>query len=277
MRWEDMRRSENVRDRRGMAVGGGIGIGGILIALVVSWLTGINPLALLGVVESVQGPSSVQQKAPPPPSGDRQADFVARVLGDTEDVWNRIFQASKASYREPKLSIFRGSVRSACGMATEAVGPFYCPADQEVYLDLSFFDDLESKFGAPGEFARAYVVAHEVGHHVQTLLGISEKVQRTGARLSERDRNQLSVMQELQADCFAGVWGHYAAQRKLIDTRDMEQGLRAAAAIGDDRLTRGRVTPDAFTHGTSQQRMTWFRRGLETGDVNQCDTFSAAR
>ena len=199
------------------------------------------------------------------------------MLGDTEDTWNKVFQRGNAKYQEPSLVLFRGQVASACGMASAAVGPFYCPGDQKVYLDLEFFDDLASRFGAPGEFARAYVVAHEVGHHVQTLLGVSERVQRAAARSPQSERNELSVRQELQADCFAGVWGHYAAQRGLIDTRDVEAGLRAAQAIGDDTLQRrsqGRVMPDAFTHGSSTQRVRWLKRGLETGDVAQCDTFA---
>jgi hypothetical protein len=260
-----------------------VGIVGIIIALVGSWLLGINPLAMLGMVEGVQQQipsSSSPQKAPPPPAGDKGADFVRAVLGDTEDVWGKLFQRAKGTYRKPNLILFREGVRSACGMASSAVGPFYCPADQNVYLDLAFFDDLARRFGAPGEFAQAYVIAHEIGHHVQNLLGISEKSQAMRQRLNERDGNRVSVMVELQADCLAGVWGHSAAQRGLIDVKDVEAGLRAAAAIGDDRIQRkqgGFVVPDGFTHGSSEQRVRWFRRGLESGDVGACDTFAASQ
>ncbi len=278
MRWDEMRRSDNVEDRRGMRVrrAGGIGLGGILVALLLSWLLGVNPLAMLGMVETVSPPTpGSQAPAPPPPANDPQADFVRAVLGDTEDVWGTIFARGGNQYRKPNLVLFQDAVASACGMASEAVGPFYCPGDQKVYLDLTFFDTLARRFGAPGEFARAYVISHEIGHHVQTLLGISEKTMQMRTRMSARDANALSVMQELQADCFAGVWGHSAAKRGLIDVKDVEAGLRAAASIGDDRLTRGRVAPDAFTHGTSEQRVRWFRRGLESGDVGACDTFAA--
>jgi len=284
MRWGDMRRSENVEDRRGSSFGrrgapvkiGGLGL---VIVLVVSLFLGINPLELLGPIGDVSGPAP-QTQAPAPPQDDRQADFVRAVVGDTEDTWRKLFASGGREYQDPRLVLFRGQVASACGFASAAVGPFYCPGDRNVYLDLGFFDDLAQRFGAPGEFARAYVIAHEVGHHVQVLLGISEQVMRERRRLSPEQANALSVRQELQADCFAGVWGHFAARRGLVDTRDVEAGLRAAAAIGDDRMQRraqGYVVPEAFTHGSSEQRARWFRRGLEAGDLQACDTFAAAK
>ncbi|MCC6609266.1 MAG: zinc metallopeptidase [Burkholderiales bacterium] len=282
MRWDDMRRSENVEDRRGALLGGGtapvkIGGLGLVIVVLVSFVLGINPLELLGPVAEMSGP--VQQSgAPASPRGDEQADFVRAVVGDTEDTWRGVLAAGGRQYQEPRLVLYRGQVASACGFASAAVGPFYCPGDRNVYLDLEFFDELAQRFGAPGEFARAYVVAHEVGHHVQALLGVSDQVVRERKRRSPVEANALSVRQELQADCFAGVWGHYAARRGLVDTRDIEAGLRAAAAIGDDRLQRraqGYVVPEAFTHGSSEQRVHWFRRGLESGDVGACDTFGA--
>jgi len=290
MRWDRMRRSTNVEDRRQSPIGRmgapvKLGGGGLLIVLVISLFLGINPLELLGPVSSVPGAGpATRPNAPIETRGsaqaDAQSDFVRAVLGDTEDTWQRIFRSGGREYREPSLVLFRGRVDSACGLASSAVGPFYCPSDRKVYLDLAFFEDLSQRFGAPGEFARAYVVAHEIGHHVQLLLGVAEQVRREGARLSTQQRNALSVRQELQADCLAGVWGHFAAQRGLVDTRDVEAGLRAAAAIGDDRLQRrsqGHVVPEAFTHGSSAQRTRWFRRGLESGDAGSCDTFSAAR
>lgn len=279
MRWERARRSSNIDDRRGRSgagmVGGG-GIGMILIVLVVSFLTGQNPLQLLQLVDSGSGGSVSSVPGGAPPADDEHAQFIAAVLGDTEDTWDRIFKAQGEQYPPPVLVLFDGMVASACGSASSAVGPFYCPADRQVYIDLSFFRDLDQRFGAPGDFAQAYVVAHEVGHHIQTLTGISGKVQQQRARASDAEGNALSVRQELQADCFAGVWGHHARRRELLESGDVEEGLQAAAAIGDDRLQRQSgnvVAPESFTHGTSAQRVEWLRRGLETGDINQCDTF----
>ncbi|HUG38674.1 MAG TPA: neutral zinc metallopeptidase [Candidatus Limnocylindrales bacterium] len=287
MRWRDMRGSGNLEDRESSGpargLGGGVQIGGVGLVVVValSWLLGLNPLDVLSSIQEGSPPSAPTQTAPPPsgsPSApgtrDESKDFVARVLGDTEDTWKAIFAKTGGEYRPPRLVLFRGAVESACGLASSAVGPFYCPPDRRVYLDRSFFEDLSKRFGAPGEFARAYVIAHEIGHHVQNLLGITDKVQSRG-----RD-NRLSVMMELQADCLAGVWGHYAKQRNLLEPGDVEAGLAAAAAIGDDRLqrkTQGQVSPESFTHGSSAQRVRWFRTGLDTGDVNKCNTFESAR
>jgi predicted metalloprotease len=215
-----------------------------------------------------------------PGARDEVKEFIARVLGDTEDTWSAIFKKMGREYRPPKLVLFRGAVDSACGLASAAAGPFYCAPDDRVYLDRSFFEDLSKRFGAPGEFARAYVIAHEVGHHVQNQLGITGKMAQQRGRASEARSNALSVLVELQADCFAGIWGHYAKQRGLLDPGDVQAGLAAAAAIGDDRIqqqTRGRVSPESFTHGSSAQRVRWFRSGLDSGDVNQCNTFETAR
>jgi predicted metalloprotease len=271
MRWEGGRRSTNIEDRRGLGVGtiGGGGIGMLLIVLAVSCLTGTNPLALLQMAEEVAPQSqSVPTGAP---SGDPAAEFVAVVLADTEETWGRVFQASGQRYQAPVLVLFEDAVRSACGSASASSGPFYCPSDRKVYLDLSFFRELDRRFGAPGDFAQAYVVAHEVGHHVQNITGLSRKYQPG----TQAEANELSVMIELQADCFAGVWGHHAQRKQLLEDGDVEEGLAAAAAIGDDRLTGGRVSPESFTHGTSQQRARWLRQGLSSGDVNSCDTFRA--
>lgn len=274
MRWEGGRRSTNLEDRRGLGVGtvGAGGIGTLLLVLAVSCLTGTNPLALLQMVEENQ-PAETQSVPTGAPANDPAAEFVSVVLGDTEETWNRIFQSSGRQYQEPVLVLFDGSVRSACGGATAASGPFYCPADQKVYLDLSFFRELDKRFGAPGDFAAAYVVAHEVGHHVQNLLGINRQVQQSQQGSSRAGANALSVQLELQADCFAGVWGQHANRKQLLEQGDVEEGLAAAAAIGDDRLTGGRVSPESFTHGTSEQRARWLRQGLSSGDVNSCDTF----
>jgi hypothetical protein len=209
---------------------------------------------------------------------DKQTDFVARVLGDTEDVWGQEFQKMGSRYQPPKLELFRGQVGSACGLASAAMGPFYCPGDQKVYLDLAFFDELSQRFGAPGDFARAYVIAHEIGHHVQNQLGLMSQVERKSANASPEMRNALSVRQELQADCLAGVWGHSAQARGALEPGDVEAGIAAATAVGDDRIqkaTRGYVVPEAFTHGSSAQRVRWFKIGLQTGDVRQCNTFAA--
>ncbi|MEP6782861.1 MAG: neutral zinc metallopeptidase [Acidobacteriota bacterium] len=269
MRWEGGRRSTNIEDRRGLGMGtiGGGGIGMLLIVLAVSCLTGTNPLSLLQVVEQTQ-PQQTQSVPTAAPANDPAAEFVAVVLGDTEETWSRIFAAAGKQYRAPVLVLFEGSVQSACGSASAASGPFYCPNDQKVYLDLSFFRELDKRFGAPGDFAQAYVVAHEVGHHVQNLLGIMKE----SGGMSRAGANAASVALELQADCFAGVWGNQANKKNMLDSGDVEEGLSAAAAIGDDRLTRGRVSPESFTHGTSQQRAHWLRQGLTTGDINSCDT-----
>ena len=290
MRWRDMRGSGNVEDREGAGPprgfgGAGFKLGGFgLIAVVaISLLLGLNPL---DVIVSMQGggvPTAPAPEVAPPssstPSGarDETKEFVARVLGDTEDTWSKLFRDLQSQYRAPRLVLFRGAVESACGMASSAVGPFYCPADERVYLDRAFFEDLSKRFGAPGEFARAYVIAHEIGHHVQNLMGITDKLAQQRERAGTRG-NQLSVRLELQADCLAGVWGSYAKQRGLLEAGDVESGLGAAAAIGDDRLqrqTRGQVAPESFTHGSSEQRVRWFRTGLESGDPRRCDTFSA--
>lgn len=300
MRWEKGRRSTNIEDRRrtgggrrmSLPVGrrGGFSLGSLVVALVLMYFLGINPLALLtgeGPVD-VQAPTQPQSRDYSPGSGrpvpagsptDELADFVAVVLGDTEDVWHEIFADAGRRYDEPTLVLFRGVVQSACGFAQSATGPFYCPADRKVYIDLSFYDELRRRFGAPGDFAQAYVIAHEVGHHVQTLLGISDEVMSARRRVNEADGNRLSVMQELQADCFAGVWANNADKaRNVLEQGDVEEGLNAAAAIGDDRIqrkTQGHVVPDAFTHGSSEQRVRWFRRGLVEGRIAACDTFSA--
>ena len=253
-------------------IGGG-GIGMLLLVLAVSCITGTNPLALLQIVEQAQPEQQTQSVPTGAPTNDPAAEFVAVVLADTEETWTRVFSAAGKRYQEPVLVLFEGSVRSGCGGASAASGPFYCPSDQKVYLDLSFFRELDKRFGAAGDFAQAYVVAHEIGHHVQTLLGINRQVQEAQQGGSRAGANALSVALELQADCFAGVWGNHASKKSLLDPGDVEEGLSAAAAIGDDRLTGGRVSPESFTHGTSEQRVRWLRTGLETGDINACDTF----
>jgi predicted metalloprotease len=255
-----------------MALPVGGGIGGIVLLLIVSALTGTNPLDLIQTAPTQPGSADSTIAADDP-----QAEFVSVVLKDTEDTWNEIFSQQGADYREPVLVLFTDATQSACGVGQSAMGPFYCPADERVYLDLSFFRDLDTRFGAPGDFAQAYVVAHEVGHHVQTITGLSEQVGRARGSLGQTEANALSVRQELQADCYAGVWGHYAARKGMLHPDDAEEGLRAAAAIGDDRLQRqsqGRVVPESFTHGSSEQRVAWLRRGLESGRLDSCDTFS---
>jgi hypothetical protein len=281
MRWNDMRRSDNVEDRRGMSVGGAglkLGGGGLLLILVLSVLTGTNPLDLLSGLEETSPPVVDSGPERKPPADDPQADFIRAVLGDIEDTWGKLFEQGGGSYEAPRLVLFSGAVDSACGQASAAVGPFYCPPDRKVYLDLEFFRELSARFGAPGEFARAYVVAHEVGHHVQNLLGTSDRVQRQRSRMDQASANALSVKLELQADCYAGVWGYYAARRNILEPGDVESALAAASAIGDDRLqkqARGYVVPESFTHGSSAQRVRWFRAGLDSGDVRRCDTFAA--
>lgn len=256
--------------------GGGLGL---LLLVGLGLFLGVDPRTLMQVVQTQQE-GAVTTPDSPTELEDEQAQFVAVVLADTEDTWNELFRRAGHLYREPALVLFSGAVESACGFAQAAVGPFYCPADQKVYIDLSFYSDLQNRFRAPGDFAQAYVIAHEVGHHVQTLLGISETVQREKAQVSELEANQLSVRQELQADCFAGIWAHHADRtRALLEQGDIEEGLGAASAIGDDRLqkqSQGYVIPESFTHGSSEQRVRWFKRGYETGDVRRCDTFGEA-
>ncbi|HKQ33811.1 MAG TPA: neutral zinc metallopeptidase [Nitrospiraceae bacterium] len=282
MRWEGQRESGNIEDRRGMGparIGGGLGIGGVVLVLVVSYFTGINPLVLLNMLSGGQSMPELAPPSDPAPTGspdDQLGKFASVVLADTETTWHQLLGPR---YEDPRLVLFTGAVRSACGTTSSAVGPFYCPMDHKVYLDLSFFNEMARRLGAPGEFAQAYVIAHEVGHHVQNLVGTAEKVRRLQRQASEREGNALSVRMELQADCFAGVWGHHAKRdRNLIEPGDFEAGLKAAAAIGDDRLQRmgqGYVQPESWTHGSSEQRATWLRKGLETGDPKACDTFAS--
>jgi predicted metalloprotease len=280
---EGRRRSENVEDRRGMRpvrTGVGLSVGGVLFLLVLS-LLGINPLPFLGV--ATKQPEVQMQQADQPYQESAQEAKLRQltevVLADTEDTWSAILPKYGVQYVAPKLVLFREAVQSGCGMAQSGMGPFYCPLDQKVYVDMSFYNELETRFGAPGDFAQAYVIAHEVGHHVQNLVGTAEKVQQAQQRASKAEANALSVRMELQADCFAGVWAKNAAQsRQLLEAGDIEEGLRAASAIGDDRIqkqTQGYVVQDAFTHGSSEQRVRWFRRGLEMGTPEACDTFSA--
>ena len=282
MRWRGRRQSSNIEDRRGRRIArraGGGGIGVIVLALVAMYF-GVDPSIILN-----QGGSMLGQPAPqtsdyrPSPEEDRLAQFVAVVLADTEDTWHPLFRQLGRDYQEPKLVLFSGNVQSACGFAQAAMGPFYCPGDNKVYIDLSFYQDLKQRHGAPGDFAQAYVIAHEVGHHVQNLLGISGKVQKARQQLSESEGNQLSVRLELQADCFAGLWAQHTERAKqVLESGDLEEALNAASAIGDDRLqrqSRGYVTPDSFTHGSSQQRVKWFRQGFQGGDINDCNTFAA--
>jgi uncharacterized protein len=286
MRWRNGRESENVEDRRGMSIPRGAKIGGLsglgLVAVVlIGMLLGIDPTVLLQGGPEIQTPSVSVQQSGRPSVNDDQRKFVAVVLAETEDIWQEAFQKRGRNYQAPTLVLFSKAAESACGMAGSAVGPFYCPSDHKIYLDLSFFDDLRTRFGASGDFAQAYVIAHEVGHHVQTLLGISQKVNELQARVSPSERNKLSVRMELQADCLAGVWAHQADQsRQILEAGDIEEGLNAASAIGDDRIqrrTQGYVVPDAFTHGSSAQRVRWFRFGLESGNLQSCDTFKADR
>lgn len=304
MRWRTGRRSDNIEDRRGeggsgdgpfggrrplgvgRTVGIGGGVGGVLL-VVVLMLMGVDPSLLL--TGSDQGPretgpygtGDIQYRAPAPGAEEELRDFVSVVLADTEDTWTLLFEREGKRYLEPSLVLFSGLTRSACGLGEAAMGPFYCPEDRKVYIDLAFYDELRNDFGAPGDFAQAYVIAHEVGHHVQNLLGISQQVDAARQRVGKVDANRLSVMQELQADCFAGIWAHHAQRaRQILEQGDLEEGLNAASAIGDDRLqrqTRGYVTPDSFTHGSSEQRVRWFKRGLTEGQIADCDTFSASR
>jgi predicted metalloprotease len=312
MLWKGRRQSSNIEDRRGAGGGmggmggmrfpgglggmggggsrmrgGGLGIGGIIILFIIAWILGINPLTLLSgggldtggysgnaVEEQTAGGSSLSS-----PQQEELKEFVAVVLADTEDTWHQLLPAVGADYREPKLVLFSGGAQSGCGFAQSAVGPFYCPADEKVYLDLEFFDELSQRFGAPGDFAQAYVIAHEVGHHVQTVLGIEEQMRQTRQGMSETESNALSVRVELQADCFSGVWANHAHQeRGLIEAGDIQEALGAASAVGDDTLQKrssGRVVPDSFTHGSAEQRVRWFETGYRSGKIDACDTFSA--
>jgi predicted metalloprotease len=282
MRWEGHRQSSNVEDRRGaggggIRLGGGsIGLGTVAIAVVAGWLFGINPLAILGMIEGGGAPAEQQGPAPAPPANDPKAAFVSTVLADTEDVWGQLMQ-SQGGYRQPKLTLFTGAVRTACGAGQAAMGPFYCPADEKVYIDLDFFEVLRQRLGAPGDFAQAYVIAHEVGHHVQHQLGLTQQVDQARQRAGQAQANALLVRLELQADCFAGVWTHHSQKGKgWLEQGDLEEALNAASQIGDDTLqrrTQGTVVPESFTHGTSAQRVAWFKRGLQSGQMADCDTF----
>ena len=293
MKWDGQRESDNVEDRRddggsgggsgggGLSFGGGrgIGLGGIVIALLASWAFGINPMTVLGLLNGggpAEPPASVQHQGPK--AQDPASRFVRTVLADTEDVWGAYFTRAKQQYTPPTLVMFRGQTRTGCGTGEAAMGPFYCPADRKVYIDLSFYDLLREKLGAPGDFAQAYVIAHEVGHHLQNLMGTTAKLEKARQRVSDREYNALSVRLELQADCYAGVWAHDSQQSKgWLEAGDIEEALNAAAQIGDDTLQRksqGTVVPESFTHGTSAQRVRWFKRGFEGGDLKGCDTFS---
>jgi len=282
MRWQIGRRSDNVEDARGAGVGlGGLSIGGVFVALVASYFLGVDPMQMLGLLVQVQGDLPADSRHAAPPANDEGADFVRAILGDTEDVWSETFQAKGKTYEPPRLVLFSGMVRSGCGGASAASGPFYCPSDHKIYLDLGFFDEMRQRLGGGGDFAQAYVIAHEVGHHVQALLGLAREVDEARRMQGpvQGDEGPL-VRMELQADCLAGVWANRAqARHRWLDPGDAEEALATATAIGDDRLQRqsqGTVVPDAFTHGTSQQRVRWFSRGFEGGAVERCDTFGAS-
>lgn len=289
MKWEGNRQSDNVDDRRGSGGGGlggliggrGIGIGTIVVALVGGWIFGINPLTILSMLSGGTPTEQVQQQGPAqrPPADDRMASFVSTVLADTEDVWKVVFTQGGGTYREPRLVLFRGATATACGQGQAAMGPFYCPADQKVYIDLGFYETLQKRLGAPGDFAQAYVIAHEVGHHVQNQLGITAKMDQMRGRVSQTEYNAMSVRLELQADCFAGLWANHAQRsRAILEQGDVEEAMNAAAKIGDDALQGGRggaIVPESFTHGSSAQRARWFNNGLQQGSVKACDTFSA--
>ncbi|HET8550204.1 MAG TPA: neutral zinc metallopeptidase [Bryobacteraceae bacterium] len=280
MRWTPGGRSENLEDMRGASGGFGgsgmrIGLGGLLVLGVLSAIFGVDLITPFTGGGS-PAPSQSRNRALNDPQEEKMVQFVSFVLDDAQRTWGDVLPRFGSNYRDAKLVLFRDGIRSGCGIAGSATGPFYCPGDEKVYLDLSFFEELDRRFGAPGDFAQAYVITHEIGHHVQNLLGIERRF-RQSQRMNPGSANSLSVRMELQADCFAGVWGHSTGQRQILEQGDVEEGLRAAAAIGDDRLQRmgqGYVNPDSFTHGTSQQRVHWFRRGLETGDVRVCDTFN---
>jgi len=280
MRWKSGRRSTNIEDRRGVRISRGAKTGGIgtIVIVLVALYFGVDPSVILQQTEQVSGPVRQQTEYRPTAEQKRLADFVSVVLADTEDVWREQFSKRGGAYREPILVLFTGAVQSACGYAGSATGPFYCPGDSKVYIDLSFYQDLKDKLNAPGDFAQAYVIAHEVGHHVQNLFGISSKVDRARRSMSKRDANRISVRLELQADCFAGVWAKHADKvRNILEPGDIEEALNAASMIGDDRLQKeatGHVTPDSFTHGSSEQRVKWFTVGFKSGDINQCNTFN---
>lgn len=286
MKWEGNRQSDNVEDRRSGGLGGGllgrrsIGIGTVVVALLGGWIFGISPLTILNILGGGASSNQLQQGPPQrPPADDRMASFVSTVLADTEDVWKDIFTKAGSAYQEPRLVLFRGATATACGQGQAAMGPFYCPADRKVYIDLGFYETLQKQLGAPGDFAQAYVIAHEVGHHVQNLLGISDKMAQMRGRVSQVEYNALSVRLELQADCLAGVWAHHAQRdRSILEQGDVEEAMNAAAKIGDDALQRaggGAVVPESFTHGSSAQRARWFDTGLKRGSVRACDTFGA--
>lgn len=282
MRWRGERQSSNVEDRRGMRVSRGVGIGGvggIVLGLLALYFTKDPTMLLQSITNSG---ATTEQSAGPYQESAAEAEssgLIRATLASTEDVWGQLFTQAGSQYQQPTLVLFSGTVSSACGTAQAAMGPFYCPGDQQVYIDLSFYDELSQRFGAPGDFAQAYVIAHEVGHHIQNLLGTSTKVQQAQQRLSEAEGNAMSVRLELQADCYSGVWAYHANQnRQILEPGDTEEALNAAQAIGDDRLQKqatGQVVPDSFTHGSSEQRMRWFKRGIDSGDVQQCDTFNA--
>jgi predicted metalloprotease len=283
MRLEDQRESGNIEDRRGMSIGGlggGIGLGTVAIA-VIAYFLGIDPSTVLNVAQQV---NSVEQERAPQPQGhvgtpaDDMGRFVSKVLGSTEDVWTEIFRSNGREYHNPRLILYTQATRSACGLGQAAMGPFYCPNDEKLYVDLAFYQDLRTRFHAPGEFAEAYVIAHEIGHHVQNQLGTMQKLQSMQGRASQAEFNRASVRIELQADCYAGVWAHYANARGQLDTGEFQQGLTAASAIGDDRLQKqaqGYVVPESFTHGSSEQRVRWFKRGMDSGQMRDCDTLTA--
>lgn len=281
MRWRGERESGNVEDRRGMSGGGRVAVGGgvgTLIIIIIAVLLGADPRQLLQQLPQDTSSPSSQASRPANPEEEELKKFVSVVLGKTEDVWQDVFRQNGKQYREPKLVLFSGRVQSACGLSSAAAGPFYCPGDQKVYIDLSFYEELRRRFSSPGDFAQAYVIAHEVGHHVQKLLGISDRVEAMQQGLSEVEANKLSVRLELQADFLAGVFARYVQKQGLLEEGDIEEALHAASAIGDDNIQRqssGYVVPDSFTHGTSAQRLRWFRKGFDTGDIRQGDTFSA--
>jgi uncharacterized protein len=293
MKWEGQRQSENVEDRRGegggggggrMRIGGrGVGVGTIVVALVAGWIFGINPLTVLGLLSgdggSISAPTQQQAPAQRPPADDKAAAFISTILADTEDVWSKVLASSGSRYEAPRLVLFSGRTPTACGGGDAAMGPFYCPGDRKVYIDLQFFETLRARLGAPGDFAQAYVVAHEVGHHIQQMMGITAKVDGMRGRISEAQSNALSVRVELQADCLAGVWAHHSQKGKnWLEQGDLEEAMNAAAKIGDDALQRksqGTVVPESFTHGSSEQRMRWFQRGYQGGKVAECNTFEA--
>lgn len=293
MDWRGGRRSNNVDDLRNSSGAGGMGLLGLVLRFLPfllqtragRWILVIGAILfggakLLGIdpLQVTTQPTNSSERSNLSAKDQELADFVSVVLGNTEDVWSQLFRQHGAQYRPPRLVLFRNSVSSACGFAQSAMGPFYCPGDNKVYIDLSFYEDMKSQLGAPGDFAQAYVIAHEVGHHVQNLLGVSKKVQAAESQLSKVEANRLSVKQELQADCFAGVWGHYASKDfRMIEEGDLEEAMNAASAIGDDNLqqkSKGHVVPESFTHGSSKQRMEWFKRGMESGSIQDCDTFS---